>query len=115
MIIITTNWRGGFKSFCCFTVKLNLHPDLLYYEFVLFHPRIAQAAGLKPGLSAVHVHLQTAAALQDCEGPGGGEEPDTSDAVAIEFENNAVVEENNFTDLGTRKKMERQLRRSKYT
>ena len=36
-----------------------------------------------------------------CEGPGGGEEPDT---VAIEFQNNAVVEENNFTDLGKRKK-----------
>ena len=52
----------------------------------------------------MHVHLRTAAALQDCEGPGGGEEPDTSDAVAIEFQNNAVVEENNFTDLGKRKK-----------
>ena len=50
----------------------------------------------------MHVHLWIAAALQHCEGPGGGKEkePDTSDAVAIEFQNNAVVEENNFTDLG---------------
>jgi len=63
----------------------------------------------------VHVHLRIAAALQDCEGPGGGEEPDTSDAVAIEFQNNAVVEENNFTDLGKRKKLERQLTRSENT
>jgi len=55
-------------------------------------------------LSAVHVHLRTAAALQDCEGPGGSEEPDTSDAVAIEFQNNTIVEENNFTDLGKQKK-----------
>ena len=28
---------------------------------------------------------------------------DASDAVAIEFQNNAVVEENNFTDLGKQK------------
>ena len=63
----------------------------------------------------MHVHLRTAAALQDCEGPGGGEEPDTSDAVVIEFQNNAVVEENNFTDLGKRKQLERQLTRSENT
>jgi len=57
----------------------------------------------------------TAAALQDCEGLGGGEEADTSDAVAIEFQNNAVVEENSFTDLGKRKKLEIQLTRSENT
>ena len=54
----------------------------------------------------MHVHLRTAAALQDCEGPVhavGGEEPDTSDAVAVELQNNAEVEENNFTDLGNGK------------
>ena len=45
---IACTW--GFKSFvCCFTVKLNLHPVLLCYEFVLFNPRIAQTVGLKPG------------------------------------------------------------------
>jgi len=68
-------------------------------------------------LSAVHVHLWTAAALQAYKGPGGGhaEEPDTSDARFSRQQNNAVVEENNFTDLGKRKKLERQLTRSENT
>ena len=44
------NWRGGFKSLRLFLhCKTVLHADLLCYEFVLFHPRIVQAASLKPG------------------------------------------------------------------
>jgi len=57
-----------------FTVKLNFKHTDFAPSSSFFIPRIVQA--LNQVLSAVHVYLRTAAVLQDCEGPGGGEESD---------------------------------------
>ena len=48
ILIILTNEKGGFVCLLYSASKTTLHEDLLRYNFVLLHSRIAQSAGLKP-------------------------------------------------------------------
>ena len=86
LIILLTGREGSNLSAYWAATVTKLRSNLLRYKFVLFHPRIAQSADLKPGFERSACPLMD----QDRKGPGEESLSSTSALVAIGSRNNSI-------------------------